>query len=137
MAALYIDGKDAFNEWGVRMGDGFLDAIAGLNEMTSFVTNESRLEPGKSVVVKNPRVASREITLSFTITGKTKSDYRAKRNAFQEELEKGKVRINVPELGEQVYKLVFTGKSISYGLSGDRCFGHLSGKFIEPNPKDR
>ena len=136
-AQLYINGKDAFNEWGVRMGDGFLDTIDGLNEMKSFVTNESRLEHGKRVVVKNPRVASREITLSFTITGKTKSDYRTKRNAFQEELEKGKVRINVPELGEQVYKLVFTGKSISYGLSGDRCFGHLSGKFIEPNPKDR
>ena len=49
MAALYIDGKDAFNEWGVRMGDGFLDAIDGLNEMKSFVTNESRLEHGREL----------------------------------------------------------------------------------------
>lgn len=134
---LYINGKDAWKTWGVNMGDGFLDTIDGFNEMKEYVSNESRLEHGKRVIANNPKVASREITLSFTIMGKTKSDYRTKRNAFQEELEKGKVRINVPELGEQVYKLVFTGKSISYGLSGDRCFGHLSGKFMEPNPKDR
>ena len=29
MAELIINGKDAFTEWGIRMGDGFLDTLNG------------------------------------------------------------------------------------------------------------
>lgn len=134
---LYINNEDAWSKWGVRMGNNFLDVLDGFNEMKDFVSDESRREHGKKITINSPKVSAREITLSFTITGKTKSDYRTKRNTFQEELEKGKVEINVPELGEQIYKLVYTGKNISYGLSLSRCFGKLSAKFIEPNPKDR
>lgn len=134
---LYINNKDAWKTWGVRMGNNFLDVIDGFNEMKEYVSNESRQEHGKRIVTNNPKVAAREIALSFTIQGKTKSDYRAKRNAFQEELEKGNIKINVPELGDQVYKLVYTGKNVSYGRSKNGCFGRMSGKFTEPNPKDR
>lgn len=34
---LIINGKDAFITWGVRMGDGFLDAIDGFNEMKDCI----------------------------------------------------------------------------------------------------
>lgn len=44
---LIINGKDAFITWGVRMGDGFLDAIDGFNEMKDYIENESRIEHGK------------------------------------------------------------------------------------------
>lgn len=134
---LLINGKDAWETWGVRMGDGFLDAIDGFNEMKDYVENESRLEHGKRVLTDNVKVASREIALQFTIEGDTESDYRAKKKAFQAELEKGAVKIKVPALGSEVYKLVYLGKSVSYGLSPDRCFGKVSGKFEEPNPADR
>lgn len=30
---LFINGMDAWVMWGVSMGDGFLDAIDGFNEM--------------------------------------------------------------------------------------------------------
>ena len=30
---LFINGKDAWSTWGVRMGDSFLDAIDGFNQM--------------------------------------------------------------------------------------------------------
>lgn len=134
---LLINNKDAWTTWGVMMGSNFLETLDGFNEMKDFISNESRIEHGRRVVINNPKVAAREITLQFTIQGKTKSDYRENRNAFQEELENGRVDIIVPELGTQVYKLVYTGKNISYGLSRSRCFGRFSGKFIEPNPKDR
>lgn len=134
---LFINGKDAWVTWGVRMGNNFLDTIDGFNEMKEYVSNESRMEHGKRIITDNPKVAARDIALQFTIEGKTKSDYRTKKRAFQEELEKGKVEINIPELGTQVYKLVYTGKNLSYGLSIDRRFGHFSGKFTETNPKDR
>ena len=45
--------------------------------------------------------------------------------------------MNVPKLGTDVFNLVYTGKSVSYGLSLNRCFGHFSMKVTEPNPMDR
>lgn len=134
---LFINGKDAWSTWGVRMGDSFLDAIDGFNEMKDYIENESRLEHGKRVITDNAKVDSREITLQFTIEGSSESDYRSKKKAFQTELEKGEVNIKVPVLGNEVYKLVYLGKSVSYGLSLDRCFGKVSSKFEEPNPMDR
>lgn len=134
---LIINGKDAWTTWGVRMGNGFLDSIDGFNEMKNYIENESRLEHGKRVITDNAKVASREITLQFTIEGSSESDYRTKKKFFQKELEKGAVNIKVPTLGNEVYKLVFLGKSISYGLSPNRCFGRVSSKFCEPNPTDR
>lgn len=134
---LTINNKDAWNTWGVRMGDGFLDAIDGFNEMKDYIENESRLEHGKRVITDNAKVDSREITLQFTIEGSSDSDYRTKKKAFQTELEKGVVNIKVRALGNEVYKLIYLGKSISYGLSLDRCFGKVSSKFCEPNPADR
>lgn len=134
---LIINGKDAFSTWGVRMGDGFLDAIDGFNQMKDYIENESRLEHGKRVITDNVKVDSREITLQFTIEGNSENDYRSKKKALQTELEKGAVNIKVPVLGNEVYKLVYLGKSVSYGLSLDRCFGKVSSKFEEPNPMDR
>lgn len=134
---LIINGKDAFSTWGVRMGDGFLDAIDGFNQMKDYIENESRLEHGKRIITDNARVDSRETTLQFTIEGDSESDYRTKKKAFQTELEKGAVSIKVPVLGSEVYKLVYLGKSVSYGLSFDRRFGKVSSKFEEPNPTDR
>lgn len=134
---LIINGKDAFITWGVRMGDGFLDAIDGFNEMKDYIENESRLEHGKQVITDNARIASREIALQFTIEGSSESDYRAKKKAFQSEMEKGAVIIKVPTLGNEVYKLVYLGKSLSYGMNLGRCFGKVSSKFCEPNPTDR
>lgn len=134
---LLINGKDALETWGVRMGNGFLDTIDGFNEMKDYIENESRLEHGKRVITDNAKVDSREITLQFTIEGSSENDYRSKKKSFQTELEKGAVNIKVPVLGNEVYKLVYLGKSISYGLSPDRCFGKVSSKFEEPNPMDR
>lgn len=134
---LFINGKDAWGTWGVRMGDVFLDAIDGFNEMKDYIEDESRLEHGKRVITDNAKVDSREITLQFTIEGNSENDYRLKKKAFQTELEKGAVNIKVPALGDEIYKLIYLGKSISYGMSLDRCFGKISSKFEEPNPMDR
>lgn len=134
---LFINGKDAWSTWGVRMGDGFLDVIDGFNQMKDYIEDESRLEHGKRIITENAKVASREITLQFTIEGDTEGDYRTKKKAFQSELEKGAVNIKIPALGSEVYKMVYLGKSISYGLSIDRRFGKISSKFCEPNPMDR
>lgn len=134
---LYINNKDAWSTWGVRMGDGFLDAIDGFNQMKDYIENESRLEHGKRIITDNAKVDSREITLQFTVEGDSESDFRSKKKSFQTELEKGSVKIKIPALGSEVYKLVYLGKSVSYGLSTGRRFCKVSSRFEEPNPTDR
>lgn len=134
---LFINNKDAWTTFGVNMGDGFLDAIDAPLPMKDYIESSSRQEHGKRVITDNAKVDSREITLSFTITGASESDYRTKKTAFQNELQKGNVEIKIPALGNEIYKLIYSGKSISYGLSLDRCFGKISSKFEEPNPMDR
>lgn len=134
---LYINGKDAWATWGVNMGEGFLDAIDAPLQMKSYIQDESRLEDGVRIDTSSPKVASRDITLGFTIMGSSESDYRSKKAAFQTELQKGAFTVKVPALSSDTFKLVYTGKSISYGLSKRRDFGHFTMKCTEPNPADR
>lgn len=137
MAELLINNKDAYITWGVRMGDGFLNIIGAAVPLKEFIENKSRLEHGKRVIINNPRVDEREITLSFTIEGSSQSDYQAKKKAFFEELYKGAVDIQVPDNSSEIYHLVYSGKSVTYAQSLDRTFGKVSAKFCEPNPVNR
>ena len=134
---LYINGRDAWDVWGVNMGEGFLDAMDAPLSMKDYIQDESRLEDGVRIDTSSPKVASRDITLGFTIMGSSESDYRSKKAAFQAELQKGTFTVKVPALSSGTFKLVYTGKSISYGLSKRRDFGHFTMKCTEPNPADR
>lgn len=137
MADLMINNKDAYVTWGVRMGDGFLDAISASVPMKEFIVNKSRLEHGKRVITTTPKVDERELTLSFTIEGVTASDYQEKKKAFFEELYKGVIDIQVPLVSSEIYHLIYLGKNITYAQSLDRTFGKCSMKFCEPNPDNR
>lgn len=134
---LLINGKDAYITWGVRMGEGVLDALGSSVPMKEFIVNKSRLEHGKRVIIINPKVDERELTLSFTIEGVTASDYQEKKKAFFEELYKGVIDIQVPLVSSEIYHLIYLGKSITYAQSLDRTFGKCSMKFCEPNPDNR
>ena len=137
MSELIINGKNALQTWGVRMGDGFIDALNAPLTMKEYIENESRLEHGKRMIVNRPRIASREVTLSFTIEGNSISDYMAKKKMFESELYNGTFNVNIPNVSEDVFKLVYMGRASSYGQSKDRAFGKFSVKFVEPNPADR
>ena len=137
MNELLINGENAYTTWGVRMGDGFLDVLGASSPMKEFIENKSRLEHGKRVIINNPKVDEREITLSFTIEGNSQSDYQSKKKAFFDELYKGKVDIQVPANSSEIYHLIYLGKSITYAQSLDLTFGKISAKFNEPNPANR
>lgn len=137
MEDLIINNRNAFTEWGVRVGDGFLDAIGAPAPMKDFIENKSRLEHGKRVIINNPKLDERDVTLTFTIQGNSQADYQSKKSAFQNELYKGALTIQIPSNGSEIYHLIYTGKSISYAQSLDRTFGKLTVKFNEPNPTNR
>ena len=134
---LIINGMDAYDVWGVRMGDKFLDTLNSPAPLKEFIENKSRLEHGKRVDTSNTKLDERELTLTFTIEGDTSIDYQAKRDAFYSELYKGKIDINIPENGVEVYHLLYLGKSITYAQSLDRTFGKISAKFVEFDPSNR
>lgn len=134
---LIVNRKDAFTTWGIRMGEGFLDALGSSVPMKEFIVNKSRLEHGKRVITTTPKIDERELTLSFTIEGVTASDYQEKKKAFFEELYKGIIDIQVPLVSTEIYHLIYLGKNITYAQSLDRTFGKVSAKFSEPNPDNR
>lgn len=137
MADLLINGIDALTKWGVRMGTGFIDALDTPLTMKEYIENESRMEHGKRVVIGEPKIDARTITLPFTIEGDSVSDYQAKKKAFESELYKGAVTIQVPANNSDVFNLVYKGNCTSYGQNKARTFGKFSAKFEEPNPSNR
>ncbi|WP_175629688.1 hypothetical protein [Bacteroides acidifaciens] len=137
MTDLLINGRDAFQVWGVRMGDNFLNSLGASVPMKEFIENKSRLEHGKRIIATTLKLDEREITLAFTIEGNSQSDYQTKKIAFFEELYKGVIDIQIPAISNDIYHLIYLGKSITYAQSLDRTFGKCSMKFCEPNPSLR
>ncbi|WP_071146673.1 hypothetical protein [Bacteroides ihuae] len=136
MADLIINNKDALQTWGVKIGEGFIDAIFAPSPLKEFIENKSRLENGKRVTYNNPKVDERDVTLVFNLEGISQADYLLKYKAFKAELEKGRIEIKVPVLGEEIYRLTYQ-KSTSFAMNTLRTFSKLSVKFQEANPADR
>nr|DAU82728.1 MAG TPA: tail protein [Caudoviricetes sp.] len=136
---LRINGSSTvYQDYGVRMGEGFLDALTEPLSLKENIENESRLEHGKRVVVEEtPKYASRDVILDFTITGKTPDDFRTKKNAFLALMYKGKITLQVPQESDDVYHLIYRGKGSDYSMNPQRTFCHMMLKFEEPDPSKR
>lgn len=135
---LKINNYPVYDFFGVRMGDGFLDALTEPLSLKENIENESRLEHGKRVIVdENPKYASREILLDFTITGNSPADFLTKKNGFLALMYKGKIKLEVPQVNTNVYNLIYRSKGTDYGMNAQRTFCHMMLKFEEPNPANR
>ena len=134
---LIINGKDAYTEWGVNMGDNFLDALGEKAGKKDYITTDNRLNDGVNYCETIPKTNERTLTLLFTITGASREDFTTKRDAFYEELDKGDVSIQVPANDSKVYHLKFKDSTGTYAQNLERIFCKVGIKFIEPNPKNR
>lgn len=143
MEELLINGNDALATWGVKMGNGFIEALTAPCSMKDYIENTSRKEHGKTVLLTDSegnnlaRIDSREITLTFVIIADTHDDYVSNKKSFFAELYKGKITIEVPEDSNEVYRLVYKGKYSSFGHNITRTMCSFAVKFEEPNPNDR
>lgn len=136
MTELIINGKDAYQEWGVRMGEGFLDTLNGYYPLKEYITNNDRTQDGVQYF-SAPKVNERNLTLNFTIEGSDKGDFTVKNRAFAEMMRKGDVTIQVPADSPDVYHLKYTGKSCTFARNTERTFAKIGLAFVEPNPKNR
>lgn len=140
---VFYDDKKAmcaWKEYGIRMGDGFLNTLDEPLTNKPYISNNSRLSDGVRITSTDiPKRASRDATLVFTLEGDTPSAMRTQKKSFFNLIDKhnGLLVLTVPELGEDVFRLYYQGKVSEYSLSLDRCFCKLALKFTEPNPTDR
>lgn len=134
---LIINGKDAYTQWGVNMGDKFLDAIGDKAGKKEYITNNDRTRDGVEYCEAIPKTNERSLTLTFTITGVSTADFTAKKDAFFDELDKGEVSIKIPADSGKVYHLKFKDSTGAYALNQERTFCKVGLKFIEPNPMNR
>lgn len=136
---LRINGSNTlYKDYGLRMGEGFIDALTEPLSLKDNVENESRLEHGKRVIVESsPKFQSREVTLDFTLAGSSASDLLAKKNAFLALVYKGAITVEIPKVSSEVYHLIYKGKGSEYAMSTDRRFCHMMLKFEEPDPSRR
>lgn len=133
---LFINGKDAFEIWGVNMNEGFLNNLLTPPPAKGYVENKSRLENGKQIVFDNEKEDEREISLVFTIKGTSQSDYLSKFRAFMAEMSTGLVAVNVPVIGSEKFR-VYYKNSVSFAISVDRTFSKIAIKVFEPDPSNR
>lgn len=136
MIELIINGKDAYIEWGVRMGDGFLDALNGYYPLKEYITNNDRTQDGVQYFGA-PKVNERNLTLNFTMEGRNIADFTEKNRAFAEVMRKGDVSLQVPADSKDVYHLKYTGKSCTFARNTERTFAKIGLAFVEPNPTNR
>lgn len=136
MTELIINGKNAYQEWGVRMGEGFLDTLNGYYPLKEYITNNDRTQDGVQYFGA-PKVNECSLTLNFTIEGSDKDDFTVKNRAFAEMMRKGDVTIQVPADRPDVYHLKYTGKSCTFARNVERTFAKVGLAFIEPNPTNR
>lgn len=130
---LLINGKDAFDTWGVNMGDNFLNVLLMPPPVKDYIENKSRLEDGKRLILSNEKVDERDLTLTFTIQGDNQIDYISKFKEFMAEMASGLVEIEIPILGNDIYR-VYYKNATSYAMSIDRTFSKIAIKVCEPNP---
>lgn len=137
MADLLINGLDALEQYGVRMGDDFLDSLGKTADNKGYIENESPLENGKQVIIpEKPMLDSRTVTLTFRVMGTTHSDYKNKKAAFEKVLHLGAVTIKVPADSSDVYHLVYN-KCTSYAQNRLRTSCKIAAQFTEPDPTNR
>lgn len=126
-----INGVDA-RSMGIMMGDGFLDALDLPAPLKDYVTNDSALRHGKQVLPITPKIADRDVTLTFNIEGATVEEFNARKKAFISILQAGDLKIEV--LGV-MYNFKYI-RAQSYAMNRQRTFCSMAVKLNEPNPSD-
>lgn len=124
---------DIYTAFGALPVRGFYDTLLSPLTPKAYITNESRLADGKSVVTAAPcvRWQDRTIELAFAVTEGKALDFA---KYLCDPACGGMIEMRVDRLGK-VFKLVYTQTS-KYTFLNSKI-GKFVVKFNEPNPGDR
>ncbi len=129
----YID----LDNYGITLVKGWREALLTPAPVKSFVSNDSRLKHGQSVIATSEYVKmdKRDVSISFFLEGSTQDDYLSKYESFLRKIAySGQICMKVPCL-KRTFKLVYSQCSQfgDYGLKK----GKFTIKLTEYNPNDR
>ena len=132
---LYINGMDAFTEYGMSMESSALSSLMTPPPNKEFIENKSRKENGKRVVTSNPMVDERELSLQFHIKANGKSDFMAKYSKLCDVLASGTLEISTSYQQGVVYRMIYVSctQFSEYRLGMAKFTLRLN----EPNPTNR
>ena len=146
---LIINGKDAYTEWGITMDSTALSTLMTPPAMKEYITNESRLDDGSSIVIgytrtnddgekeeiTTPKVASRDITVQFNLVAPNENAFLTRYWSFCKELQKGSLDISTSFLEGVVFHMVY--ESCTQFSEYNLGIAKFALKLTEPNPKNR
>ncbi len=131
---VYINGKDAYAEWGITFDSSSLSSLMTPPPMKTPPENNSRLHHGKIVDYSNPKVDTNSITLTFNLSASTETEFFRRYHSFCEELKTGKLVIINRHI-EDVYRMKYVSctqfTEFMYGIA------QFSLRLEEPNPMNR
>lgn len=133
---LFINGVDAYTQWGVSLSDTALSALMTPSANKAYITNKSRLEHGKRVIVNDTKVDERSITINIHLTASNEQEFFNRYNKFcQEVLAQGVVDIKTKYQSDVVYHMIY--ESCTQFSQFMRGIGKFTLKLLEPNPNNR
>lgn len=133
---VFINGLDAFSNWGINFEDGALSALMCPAPMKSFIQSKRRLQHGKTVVNKEPRYDERDISLPFHLLAKTKEEFLTKFSGFcSSVLANGAFTVTTRYQTGVMYRLQYLSCSQFTQYEQEKAIFVL--KVCEPDPTNR
>lgn len=133
---LYINGMDAFEQWGILMSDKSLSSLIEPEPLKDPVTNKSSTMNGKQVRKEAiPKVDERDITLFLQIYAASRLDLFTKLKKFKTECKRRRMVISTRYEEGIFYRCDY--KSCTQYRSFHRGMATFSLRLNEPNPANR
>lgn len=133
---LYINGKDAYTTWGIIMDDTALSTLMTPASNKEFISNKYRAKNGKRVIIHNPCLDEREITVGFNMTAKDKASFLTNYAKFCDDvLATGEVVLHSSFQAKVWYRCVYL--SCTQFSQFRQEMAKFSLKLNEPDPSDR
>lgn len=132
---LKINGKDAYETWGISMDDTSLSALMTPPSVKPYITNDDRISHGREYLSTPIYVESRDLTLQLNLTAKDEEQFFARYASFCDVLAKGILNIETSYQKGIVYHCVYL--SCSQFSQFMRGIGKFVLKLIETNPNNR
>lgn len=133
---LYINGKNAFEEWGITMDSTALSALMTPPSLKDFISNKVRNKAGKQVYLKNALFDEREITIGFNMTAQDEEEFLNNYAKFcAEVLATGQLTIHTSFLPDIWFRCIYI--SCTQFSEFIRQMAKFSLKLNEPDPTNR
>lgn len=128
---------DAYDNWGVSLGESALTNLMTPAAPKAFVANESRLEDGKRYILSTLRLQERKVTLDVNMVAKDRATFLRRYEYFLLTVRIAKViKLKHRLLPYYTFRLLYNDCT-NYTQYLEGGIAKMSLTFTEPDPTDR